>query len=101
MKYSLVSASRHLLERFTPRGGGARRPLVRPTVEVLESRIAPATFAVVGTVLNINLQNQNEEITFHTDGTNITAALLNGTVAGGGTGVTGVGTPTASIVSAD
>jgi fibronectin-binding autotransporter adhesin len=71
-----------------------------PVIEPLESRIAPATFTVVGSTLSISLQNVNESVTFHTDGTTITATLANGTVSGGGAGVTGVGTASAQITSA-
>ncbi len=101
MKSSFLASSRRFLDQFTRHRDRARGPLARPVIEVLESRIAPATFTVVGTALNISLQNQNETITFHTDGTNITASLVNGTVAGGGAGVAGVGTSTATITSAD
>ena len=72
---------------------------LRPaSIEPLECRIAPASFTPAGTVLTINLQAQNEAITFTTDGTTITAALTGGTVTGSGVG--GVGTSTATITSA-
>jgi len=66
----------------------------------LECRIAPAAFNVAGNSLSISLQNANESVSFSTDGNTITAALVGGTVSGGGTGVTGVGTATATITSA-
>jgi len=109
MESLLCSPCRHslLTTRFLRRVAGRRadRPdprdgLRRPTIEPLECRIAPANFTVAGTVLTIDLQAQNEEVTFSTDGATITAHLTGGTVTGGGTGVTGVGTGTASITSA-
>lgn len=71
-------------------------------IEPLEARIAPATFSAAGTALTINLNNANEAIDVHTDGTAITVAITGGTaVDGGGTGglVTGFGTSSAVISS--
>lgn len=73
------------------------------SIEPLEARIAPATFTGAAGTLTIDLNNTNEKISFSTNGTTITATLLNGTaVDGGGTGgnVAGFGTANASITSA-
>jgi hypothetical protein len=72
------------------------------TLENLEDRLAPASFATAGTTLSITLNNTNEAAAFSTDGTTITVNLTNGTAnngGGNGTNVTGFGTSTASIKS--
>src|SRR4051812_21503907 len=102
----MTAAFRDWMKQFRPRAGGpapapCRRARRRQDgVEVLESRIAPATFTGVGTSLTINLSGTNESVSFSTDGAIITATLAGGTVIDGtGTGgnVAGFGTTTAQI----
>ena len=73
------------------------------TIEPLEARIAPASFTGAGATLTVNLNSANELVTFHTDGTTITAVLTGGTATdGGGTtagNVAGFGTSSVAITS--
>src|SRR5262245_48032044 len=64
-------SNRRLSQR--PKASQARRP--RPTFELLEDRLTPATFNEVGATLNLDLNVANEAVSIVSGGTSYSLTL--------------------------
>src|SRR5262249_18768968 len=79
---------------------GKRR--LRPTVELLEDRLPPATFGELGATLNLDLNVANEAISIVSGGTSYTLTLNAGNTWSGtdSANVTGNGSATLTVTGA-
>src|SRR5215470_7117534 len=93
------SSKRRPSRRPEPRQGKRR---LRPTFELLEDRITPATFGELGATLNLDLNVANEAISIVSGGTSYTLTLNAGNTWSGtdSANVTGNGSATLTVTDA-